>query len=106
MNFTIIKMIRRKWLTNPKNLNYLKVLDSLKLEIDLRIKGANAIPKGIGRQLEQESYKKAPNITPGDLYDKNGKEHILNQLMNRINKVFKDKKNFVHIFYCRLSRTK
>ena len=48
-------------------------LDSLKLEIDLRIKGANAIPKGIGRQLEQESYKKAPNITPGDLYDKNGK---------------------------------
>ena len=66
-------MIRRKWLTNQKNPNYLKVLDSLKLEIDLRIKGANAIPKGIGRQLEQESYKKAPNITPGDLYDKNGK---------------------------------
>ena len=56
-----------------KNPNYLKVLDSLKLEIDLRIKGANAIPKGIGRQFEQESYKKAPNITPGDLYDKNGK---------------------------------
>lgn len=64
---------KEEMVNQSKNPNYLKVLDSLKLEIDLRIKGANAIPKGIGRQLEQESYKKAPNITPGDLYDKNGK---------------------------------
>ena len=53
--------------------NYLPILDSLKNEIDFRIADARIKPKGVGRQFEQESYKKAPNITPGDLFDKNGK---------------------------------
>jgi len=53
--------------------NYLPTLDSLKKEIDFRIADARLKPKGVGRQFEQESYKKAPNITPGDLFDKNGK---------------------------------
>jgi len=53
--------------------NYLPILDSLKKEIDFRIADARLKPKGVGRQFEQESYKKAPNITPGDLFDKNGK---------------------------------
>ena len=55
------------------NPNYSYLLDSLKQEIDLRISKAILKPKGVGRQFEQESYKKAPNITPGDLFDKNGK---------------------------------
>ena len=53
--------------------NYLPTLDSLKKEIDFRIADARLKPKGVGRQFEQKSYKKAPNITPGDLFDKNGK---------------------------------
>lgn len=53
--------------------NYLPILDSLKNEIDFRIADARLKPKGVGRQFEQKSYKKAPNITPGDLFDKNGK---------------------------------
>ena len=53
--------------------NYLPILDSLKKEINFRIADARLKPKGVGRQFEQESYKKAPNITPGDLFDKNGK---------------------------------
>ena len=58
-------------LTN--NSNYLQILDSLKQEINFRISNAKLKPIGIGRQFEQESYKKAPNITPGDIFDKNGK---------------------------------
>jgi len=53
--------------------NYLPILESLKNEIDFRIADARLKPKGVGRQFEQKSYKKAPNITPGDLFDKNGK---------------------------------
>ena len=52
---------------------YSSLLDSLKKEIDLRIVDAKLKPKGIGRQFEQQSYRKAPNLTQGDLYDKNGK---------------------------------
>ncbi|MAV80662.1 MAG: hypothetical protein CMD12_01585, partial [Flavobacteriales bacterium] len=58
-------------LTNDPN--YLQILDSLKQEINFRISNAKLKPIGIGRQFEQESYKKAPNITPGDIFDKNGK---------------------------------
>ncbi len=58
-------------LTNDSN--YLQILDSLKQEINFRISDAKLKPIGIGRQFEQESYKKAPNITPGDIFDKNGK---------------------------------
>tara|TARA_B100001175_G_C19488668_1_gene631348 strand:+ start:461 stop:1975 length:1515 start_codon:yes stop_codon:yes gene_type:complete len=55
------------------NPNYSTILDSLKKAIDFRIVNARVKPDGLGRQLEQESYKKAPNITPGDLFDKSGK---------------------------------
>ena len=53
--------------------NYSLLLDSLKTEIDLRIVDAKLKPKGIGRQFKQKSYRKAPNLTQGDLYNKNGK---------------------------------
>ena len=53
--------------------NYFTIIDSLKKELDLRISGSRQKPNGIGRQFEQMSYRKAPNITPGDKYDKNGK---------------------------------
>ena len=53
--------------------NYSSILDSLKQEIDVRIADAKLKPKGVGRQFEQKSYLKAPNLTPGDLYDKKGK---------------------------------
>ena len=41
--------------------NYSLLLDSLKIEIDIRIADAKLKPKGIGRQFEQQSYRKAPN---------------------------------------------
>ena len=53
--------------------NYSKLLDSMKIEIDLRIANAKLKPNGIGRQFEQKSFRKARNLTPGDLYNKNGK---------------------------------
>ena len=53
--------------------NYSILLDSLKTQIDIRIADAKLKPKGIGRQFEQQSYRKAPNLTHGDLYNKNGK---------------------------------
>ena len=56
-----------------KDPNYFLILDSLKQEINFRISNAKLKPAGLGRQFEQESYKKAPNITPGDIFDKNGK---------------------------------
>ncbi len=56
-----------------KDPNYFLILDSLKQEINFRISNAKLKPAGLGRQFEQESYKKAPNITPGDLFDKNGR---------------------------------
>ena len=55
------------------NPNYSLLLDSMKIEIDIRIANAKLKPKGVGRQFEQESYRKAPNLTHGDLYNKNGK---------------------------------
>ena len=57
--------------------NYSLLLDSLKTEIDLRIADAKLKPKGIGRQFKQKSYRKAPNLTQGDLYNKNGKRIYL-----------------------------
>ena len=56
-----------------KDPNYFLILDSLKQEINFRISNAKLKPAGLGRQFDQESYKKAPNITPGDIFDKNGK---------------------------------
>ena len=55
------------------NPNYSSLLDSMKIEIDIRIANAKLKPKGVGRQFEQESYRKAPNLTHGDIYNKNGK---------------------------------
>ena len=55
------------------NPNYSLLLDSMKIEIDIRIANAKLKPKGVGRQFEQESYRKAPNLTHGDIYNKNGK---------------------------------
>ena len=53
--------------------NYSIILDSLKTDIDMRIADAKLKPKGLGRQFEQQSYRKAPNLTHGDIYNKNGK---------------------------------
>ena len=53
--------------------NYSIILDSLKTDIDMRIADAKLKPKGLGRQFEQQSYRKAPNLTQGDIYNKNGK---------------------------------
>jgi len=53
--------------------NYSLLLDSLKIQIGIRIADAKLKPKGIGRQFEQQSYRKARNLTHGDLYNKNGK---------------------------------
>ena len=55
------------------NTSYSSLLDSMKIEIDIRIANAKLKPKGVGRQFKQESYRKAPNLTHGDLYNKNGK---------------------------------
>ena len=55
------------------NTSYSSLLDSMKIEIDIRIANAKLKPKGVGRQFEQESYRKAPNLTHGDIYNKNGK---------------------------------
>ena len=57
--------------------NYSSILDSLKQVIDVRIADAKLKPKGLGRQFEQKSYLKAPNLTPGDLYDKKGERTYL-----------------------------
>ena len=55
------------------NPNYSSLLDSMKTEIEIRIANAKLKPKGVGRQFEQKSYRKAPNLTHGDIYNKNGK---------------------------------
>ncbi|MDB9794084.1 sulfatase [Flavobacteriaceae bacterium] len=55
------------------NTSYSSLLDSMKIEIDIRIANAKLKPKGVGRQFKQESFRKAPNLTHGDLYNKNGK---------------------------------
>jgi arylsulfatase A-like enzyme len=59
----------RNLVNNP---NYSTLFDSLKIELELRIADAKLKPKGVGRQFEQESYRKAPNLTQGDIYNKNG----------------------------------
>lgn len=59
----------RNLVNNP---NYSVLFDSLKIELELRIADAKLKPKGIGRQFKQESYRKAPNLTQGDIYNKNG----------------------------------
>ena len=59
-----------------KNENYLPIFNSLKTEIDLRIKEARVKPKGLGRQFEQKPYNRI-KYTPGDLYDTNGKRTYL-----------------------------
>ena len=59
----------RNLVNNP---NYSVLFDSLKIELELRIADAKLKPKGVGRQFKQESYRKAPNLTQGDIYNKNG----------------------------------
>ena len=51
---------------------YNLVLDSLKIQIDLRIAAARKKPKGLGRQFKEEQLRMF-TMTPGDLYDINGK---------------------------------
>lgn len=60
-------------INNPK---YAKIIDSLKIEISLRIKNARKKPNGLGRQLEEKAFKRY-TYTPGDLYDENGKRVYL-----------------------------
>ena len=38
--------------------NYIKTVDSLKIEINLRIKDARKKPEGLGRQLKEVPYKR------------------------------------------------
>ena len=54
------------------NSNYSMIFDSLKIELEIRITDSKLKPKGVGRQFKQESFRKAPNITHGDLYNKKG----------------------------------
>ena len=56
--------------------NYMKTVDSLKIEINLRIKDARKKPQGLGRQLKEVPYKRY-TYTPGDLYDETGKRVYL-----------------------------
>ena len=56
--------------------NYIKTVDSLKIEINLRIKDARKKPEGLGRQLKEVPYKRY-TYTPGDLYDETGKRVYL-----------------------------
>ena len=56
--------------------NYVKTIDSLKIEINLRIKDARKKPDGLGRQLKEVQYKRY-TYTPGDLYDEKGKRVYL-----------------------------
>ena len=58
------------------NPNYLKTIDSLKIEINLRIKDARKKPEGLGRQLKEVQYERY-TYTPGDLYDETGKRVYL-----------------------------
>ena len=52
--------------------SYSVLLDSLKIELDIRIADSKLKPSGVGRQFKQQSYRRAPNLTQGDLYNKNG----------------------------------
>ena len=53
---------------------YSPLFDSLRLALELRIAELEMKPKGLGRQFENvPPMRKAPNITPGDLYDESGK---------------------------------
>ena len=54
--------------------NYSFILDSLKKGINLRIADAKIKPKDLGRQFEQKSYLKAPNLTPGDIHNIKGEK--------------------------------
>lgn len=54
------------------DLSYNSTLDSLKKHIDLRIANARKKPKGLGRQFEEKRLRKV-NMTPGDIYDIDGK---------------------------------
>ena len=54
------------------DLSYNTTFDSLKKHIDLRIANARKKPKGLGRQFEEKRLRKV-NMTPGDIYDIDGK---------------------------------
>ena len=51
-------------------INFAKVVE--KYPNSSKIADAKLKPKGVGRQFKQESYRKAPNLTQGDIYNKNG----------------------------------
>ena len=57
------------------NLSYKSTLDSLKKHIDLRIANARKKPDGLGRQFEEKRLHKVI-MTPGDLYDIDGKSNF------------------------------
>ena len=59
-----------------KDGSYKSIIDSMKIEIDFRISEARKKPKGLGRQLEEKTYKRF-TYTPGDLYDVNSKRVYL-----------------------------
>jgi arylsulfatase A-like enzyme len=64
----------KKELNNLNDDNsYVSVFDSLKIQLDKRIADSKLTPPGIGIQRKGvKSLDKAPNITYGDIHDKNG----------------------------------
>ena len=59
---------------------YLDIFDSLKTQLDMRIINSKLTPPGIGRQRKNiKALDKAPNITYGDIHDKNGVRTFMKQ---------------------------
>ena len=59
---------------------YLAVFDSLKTQLEIRIINSKITPPGIGRQRKNiKALDKAPNITYGDIHDKNGVRTFMKQ---------------------------
>ena len=71
----------KKELNNLNDDNgYLAVFDSLKAQLEIRIINSKLTPSGIGRQRKNvKALDKAPNITYGDIHDKNGKRTLIKQ---------------------------
>ena len=71
----------KKELNNLSNDNsYLIVFDSLKIQLDKRIADSKLTPPGIEIQrIGIKSLDKAPNITYGDIHDKNGVRTFMKQ---------------------------
>ena len=61
-----------------KDSKHLLILDSLKTILSQRIINAEIKPNGLGKQIQNvQPMARQKSITPGDIYDKNGKRTYL-----------------------------